>query len=143
MVTLLIVLALPMVASASHSWGSFHWARTSNPLTLSIGDNVSGNWDTHLAVANTDWNLSQVLNNTVDPGRTNPRKCSPADGLVEACNAKYGYNGWLGIAGIWASGGHITKGYVKLNDSYFNLNTYNTPEWRQLVLARRSGTYLG
>ena len=67
----------------------------------------------------------------------------PGSGLVEICNAKYGFNGWLGIAGIWASGDHITKGYVKVNDSYFSLSTYNTPEWRQLVMCQEVGHVFG
>ncbi len=28
-------------ASATHSWGGYHWARTVNPLTLKLGNNVS------------------------------------------------------------------------------------------------------
>ncbi|MDA0769643.1 MAG: hypothetical protein BZY79_01125 [SAR202 cluster bacterium Casp-Chloro-G4] len=142
--TLLVaMLTLPAVASADHAWGSYHWARTASPLPLSLGDNVSGAWDVHLAAANSDWNLSPVLDNTVDAGRTNPRKCSPGSGLVEICNAQYGFNGWLGIAGIWASGDHITKGYVKVNDSYFDTSTYNTPEWRQLVMCQEVGHVFG
>ena len=137
------VLILPVVASADHSWGNYHWARTSNPIPLSLGDNVSGDWDAHLAIANDDWNVSDVLNNTVDPGRTNPRKCNPGSGLVEICNAKYGFNGWLGIAGIWVAGDHITKGYVKVNDSYFNSGAYNTPEWRQMVMCQEIGHVFG
>ncbi|MDA0988215.1 MAG: hypothetical protein O2783_03600 [Chloroflexi bacterium] len=140
---LVAILVLPIVASADHSWGSYHWARISNPLTLSLGDNVSGNWDQHLADANSDWNLSAVLNNSVDPGRTSPRTCSPGAGLVEICNRTYGFNGWLGVAGIWVSGEHVTKGYVKVNDSYFNTSTYNTPAWRQLVMCQEIGHVFG
>jgi hypothetical protein len=143
LVVALVVFALPVVASASHSWGNYHWARTSSPLTLSLGDNVSSTWDAHLAAANSDWNVSSALNNSVDSGRTSPRKCSPDDGLVEICNAKYGFNGWLGIAGIWVSGDHITKGYVKVNDSYFNTSTYNTPAWRQFVMCQEVGHLFG
>ena len=133
------------VVFAGHSWGGYHWARsTSIPLTLSLGDNVSGKWDARLAEANMDWNASAQLDNSVDPGRTNPRKCNPPDGLVEICNAKYGFNGWLGISGIWVySGGHIAKGYVKLNDSYFNTSTYDTPAWRQLVMCQEIGHQFG
>jgi len=136
-------LILPLVASADNSWGNYHWARTANPLTLSLGDNVSTNWDGALATANTDWNLSAVLSNSVDPGRANPKNCKPGDGLVEICNSTYGFNGWLGIAGIWASGDHITKGYVKVNDTYFNTSTYNTPAWRQLVMCQEVGHIFG
>lgn len=137
------ILIVPIMASADNSWGNYHWARTGNPLTLSIGDNVDSNWDGALALANTDWNVSDVLDNSVDPGRTNPRKCSPDSGLVEICNAKYGFNGWLGIAGIWASGDHITRGYVKVNDSYFNTSTYNTDAWRHLVMCQEVGHVFG
>ena len=28
-------------ALANHSWGGYHWARTSNPFTVKLGDNVS------------------------------------------------------------------------------------------------------
>ena len=140
---LVAALALPIVASASNSWGNYHWARTTNPLTLSLGDNVSGNWDAHLVDANADWNASTALNNSVDPGRTNPKRCSPANGLVEICNSKYGSTGWLGIAGVWASGDHITRGYVKVNDTYFNQAGYNTPAWRQLVMCQEVGHVLG
>jgi hypothetical protein len=44
-VTVLILAALPLAASASHSWGGYHWARTANPFTIKLGDNVSGPWD--------------------------------------------------------------------------------------------------
>ena len=81
-------LAIPVVASADHAWGNYHWARQDNPLPLSLGDNVSGAWDTHLAIANDDWNQfdqSSVLANKVDAGRTSPRRCNPDSGLVEIC----------------------------------------------------------
>ena len=28
-------------AHATHSWGAYHWARTSNPFTVKLGTNVS------------------------------------------------------------------------------------------------------
>jgi hypothetical protein len=52
------------------------------------------------------------------------------------CNSTYGNNGWLGIASIWISGGHITQGIAKMNDTYFNTATYNTPAWRRLVMCQ-------
>jgi hypothetical protein len=30
---------------ADHSWGNYHWARTSNPFTLQTGDNLDSKWD--------------------------------------------------------------------------------------------------
>ena len=143
MAVVVAVLLLPIMASANNSWGNYHWASLESPLPLSLGDNVSSKWDGALTQANSDWNASEVLNNSVDPGRTNPRKCNPGDGLVEICNAKYGFNGWLGIAGIWVSSDHITKGYVKVNDSYFNTSTYNTPDWRQMVMCQEIGHVFG
>jgi hypothetical protein len=38
---LAVMAAFPFSASANHSWGSYHWARTSNPFNLKLGDNVS------------------------------------------------------------------------------------------------------
>jgi hypothetical protein len=52
------------------------------------------------------------------------------------CNATYGNTGWLGIAQIWLSGGHISQGVAKMNDTYFNTATYNTPAWRRLVMCQ-------
>lgn len=131
-------------AFASHSWAGYHWARTTNPFTIRIGDNVAGTWDAALALASSDWSKSTVLDTTVIPGSvTNLRRCPPPPGKVEVCNTTYGFNGWLGIAGITVSGGHITSGYVKLNDSYFNSSTYNTPAWRNLVTCQEVGHTLG
>jgi hypothetical protein len=62
---------------------------------------------------------------------------------VEVCNNRYGSNGWLGIASIWAYGDHITKGTVKMNDTYFNTAYYNTPAWRALVLCQEVGHTFG
>ena len=135
--------ALAASALASHSWGSYHWARTSNPFTLKLGDNVNSTWDAHLATTSADWSLSSVLDTTVVAGGTKPRNCRPTTGRVEVCNALYGSNGWLGIAQIWVSGSHITKGVVKVNDTYFNTATYNSPAWRNLVMCQEVGHTFG
>lgn len=124
-------------AAASHSWGNYHWARTANPFTLKLGDNVTSAWDPYLAEARNDWNPSTVLDLTIVAGGAgNVKTCKTTAGRVEVCNAKYGNNGWLGIAGISVSGGHITAAYVKLNDTYFTQATYNKPEWRRLVMCQ-------
>jgi hypothetical protein len=132
---LLAFTVVPVPSFASHSWEGYHWARTSNPFILQLGDNVSSTWDDYLATASVEWNLSEVLETTIVAGRTRPRTCKPTSGRVEVCSATYGYNGWLGIAQIWVSGVHITQGAVKLNDTYFN-KEYNTPEWRNLVMCQ-------
>jgi hypothetical protein len=139
---LLLVGSFATAAYASHAWKNYHWGRTANPFTLELGDNVSTTWDAHLALASGDWSVSGVLDTKVMPGK-GKRNCRATDGRVEVCSAGYGFNGWLGIAQIWISGDHITKGVVKVNDSYFNTSTYNTPEWRQLVMCQEVGHTLG
>lgn len=121
---------------ASHSWGNYHWARTANPFTLKTGDNVDANWDAYLDEAIVDWNQSAVLDLQKVTGGTNPRNCRPTSGRIEVCNSKYGSNGWLGLAQIWVSGNHITQAVSKLNDTYFNTEKYNKPEWRRLVMCQ-------
>ena len=124
-------------ALATHSWGSYHWARTSNPFTLKVVDGVSGQWDSYLNEAISDWSASSVLDLTKEPGAgVNAKKCSAIAGKILACNAAYGQRGWLGIASIWANGSHITQATTKLNDTYFASATYNKPEWRRLVTCQ-------
>lgn len=134
---------LNSVVSASHSWGGYHWARTTNPFTLQVGDNLSSSWDPYLATTVSDWSPSSVLKLTIKPGKTNARTCKATTGRIEVCNSKYGNNGWLGIAQIWASGSHITKGVVKLNDTYFSTPEYNTPAWKNLVMCQEVGHAFG
>ncbi|MDO8649152.1 MAG: hypothetical protein Q7R81_05215 [Candidatus Peregrinibacteria bacterium] len=130
------------VAYANHSWGNYHWARQSNPFSLKLGDNVSTAWDPYLATTSSDWSLSSVLDTSIVAGQGR-KSCRPTAGRVEVCNAKYGNNGWLGLAQIWVSGGHITQGTTKLNDTYFTTSTYNTPAWRNLVLCQEVGHTFG
>ncbi len=137
---------LVTTVAANHSWGTYHWARTANPVKLQIGDNVSGAWDAHLDVAIQDWDYpnSGVLDLTKVAGAAaKPRNCRPTAGRIEVCNYRYGSNGWLGIAQIWINGDHITQGTTKLNDTYFNMATYNKPEWRQLVMCQEVGHDFG
>ncbi|MBI4340428.1 MAG: hypothetical protein HY680_10835 [Chloroflexi bacterium] len=143
LVALVALAAVPLAVSASHSWNGYHWARTSNPFTLKLGDNVSSTWDAHLAAASDDWSLSTVLDTTVVPGQAKGSCSKVTKGRVEVCNKAYGLNGWLGVAGVWVSGSHITQAYVKLNDTYFNTSTYNTPAWRQFVTCQEIGHTLG
>ncbi|OHA27423.1 MAG: hypothetical protein A3C06_04685, partial [Candidatus Taylorbacteria bacterium RIFCSPHIGHO2_02_FULL_46_13] len=138
------LLATVGTAFAFHSWGPYHWARQSNPFTLKLGDNVSSAWDSVLRTASDDWTVSIVLDTTVVAGLSSRRSCKPTNGRVEVCNAKYGNNGWLGIAQIWVTGGeHITQGAVKLNDTYFNTAKYNTVAWRNLVTCQEVGHTFG
>jgi hypothetical protein len=73
------------------------------------------------------------------------RSCLAAriQNVAEVCNWKYGNNGWLGLAQIWISGGHITQGVSKNNDTYFDTSTYDTPAWRQFVTCQEIGHTFG
>lgn len=142
-IVLLLVGVFASAAYANHAWGSYHWARTANPFTLKLGDNVTSAWDATLATTASDWSLSSVLDTVVTPGQTNPKNCRAVKGRVEVCNSKYGKNGWLGIAQVWVSGSHITQGVTKLNDTYFSTTKYNTPAWRNLVMCQEVGHTFG
>jgi hypothetical protein len=128
---------------ASHAWGSYHWARTSNPFTVKLGDNLSSIWKSHLSGASSDWSRSSVLDTTVVAGRSTSTSCTTTAGRVEVCNARYGSTGWLGVASISVSGSHITRGRVRLNDTYFNTTRYNTSEWRRFVMCQEVGHTFG
>ena len=124
----LLVLGIPTVASAqsrealTHSWGGYHWARTSNPFNVKLQSNLTSAWTGYFGTASSDWDASSVLNTTNvagSTGSTTRRKCSMTLGRVVVCNSTYGNNGWLGLASINITGGtHITQGSVKVNDSY-------------------------
>lgn len=128
--------------SDSHAWGNYHWARTSNPFHVKLGDNVTSAWDSYLVDANADWNASSVLNTSIVAGQSNKR-CRPTAGRGEVCNGSYGQNGWLGLAQIWLSGGHISQGTAKMNDTYFNMAAYNTPAERRHVMCQEVGHIFG
>lgn len=137
-------------ASADHSWGGYHWARTANPFTIYLGDNLTASWKPFLITTSADWSTSSVLDTLIVAGNTNnkkgrntPKNCTPTAGRGEVCNANYGQTGWLGIATVWASGLHITQGTVKLNDAYFSKPQYNTAAWRNLVMCQEVGHIFG
>lgn len=135
--------ALP--ALADHAWSNYHWARTSNPFTLKVHDNLDPKWETYLNEADGDWDVSTVLDLNVlwNSPLSNQKRCTSSTGRIEVCNERYGRTGWLGIAGISVSGSHITKGYTKLNDTYFDTATYDTPAWRLMVTCQEIGHDFG
>jgi hypothetical protein len=134
-------------ASATHSWGGYHWARTANPFTIKLGDDVSSAWDTFLVGAASDWSADTAgnpLNATVVAGATRPKPCKAQTGHVEVCSASYGNNGWLGLAQIWVtSGNHIVKGVAKFNDYYYAMPKYNNAIWRAMVVCQEVGHTFG
>jgi hypothetical protein len=137
-----VVGALASTAAANHSWGGYHWARTANPFTIQVGDNVTSAWDSYLRTAAADWSADTAgnpLNAAVVAG-AGKGKCRATSGRVEVCNGAYGNNGWLGLAQIWvSSSGHITRGTARMNDTYFNTSKYNTASWRGSVMCQEVG----
>src|SRR5438093_1194657 len=109
---LLVLVASLRVALATHSWGGYHWARTTPQFTLKIGDNMSGDWTPYLSKASSDWNSpltwgwtgAQPLLTAIVAGQSN-RNCKMVAGTTQVCNANYGFNGWLGLATINITGG--------------------------------------
>lgn len=145
-------LSVGSAALANHSWGTYHWNKDIGAeLAVRVGDNVNEKWDIYLRDAllgvdlqgndtgNNSWNDSRVIESPLVAGATDPKRCKAAAGRIEVCNARYGYNGWLGVAGISISGGHIVSGYTKVNDSYFDTAKYNTPAWRRIVMCQEIG----
>lgn len=145
------VLGAALISTASyatHSWSSYHWARTTNPFDLIIINSTTSDWDGYVSQAVSDWSSSIVLNMVEDPnGNTSSqtrRRCKAPGGKLRICNLAYGQNGWLGIAGISIdSAGHIVSGYTKLNDSYFVMDFYNNANWKQSVTCQELGHNVG
>jgi hypothetical protein len=140
-------------ASANHAWGKYHWARTSNPFSLTLADNTNNSWSTLLQNASNAWspggnpgNRSPVLSTTRGTGDAGPN-CGAVLGKVEVCNSNYGNNGWLGVAQIWIYRGssHIAQGTVQLNDYYFASSgyAYNNTAEKQHVVCQEVGHTFG
>ena len=133
----LAVASLPGILLAGHSWGDYHWARTTKQFTLKLGNNLTGQWPGHLAQASADWNSgSTPLLTAVVNGQSN-KQCRMVAGTTQVCNGAYGRNGWLGLATINITGGtHITQGSAKMNDTYFNMAFYNNPNEKEHVMCQ-------
>jgi len=143
-----MTVAFGVVLVADHSWNGYHWARTTASFDLTVINSTTADWDAYVSQATQDWSQSTVLNMVEDPnGSTSDRdrrQCSAPAGAVRICNLAYGFNGWLGIAGISLdSNGHIVRGYTKLNDSYFSSAFYNNYAWKQSVTCQELGHNIG
>jgi hypothetical protein len=133
---------------ADHSWGDYHWARTTASFDLTVVNSTTADWDPFVAAALADWSDSDALNMVEDAtGSTSTRdrrQCKAPTGKVRICNLAYGNNGWLGVAGISIDAeGHIFTGYTKLNDTYFSWDPYNTDLWKQSVTCQELGHNVG
>src|SRR5678815_697723 len=134
----LVAAGLCTAAIATHSWGGYHWARTTTQFTLKLGDNMTtADWRGHLAQASQDWSSGNSAVLTTVVNGTSNKHCSMVAGTTQVCNGRYGNNGWLGLASINITGGtHITQGSAKMNDTYFGTAKYNNPNERQHVVCQ-------
>jgi hypothetical protein len=145
-----IVFALALLTSttnADNSWGTYHWARTTDSFNLTVVNSLTSDWDIYATAAESDWSESTMLSMLEVDGSTNKRvrrKCNAPDGQVRICNLAYGQNGWLGVAGIYIdAAAHIVKAYTKLNDTYFAWDFYNNDAWKQSVTCQELGHNIG
>lgn len=138
--TVVVFLAATLPAFAAHRWSTYHWRKTSAQISPPVVMNLTAPWPNYASRVMSDWNQSTVIESPWSYGAISTRKrCTSTTGKIEVCNSTYGQNGWLGIAGISLSGGHIVKGYTKLNDTYYNTATYNKDSWRRMVFCQEVG----
>lgn len=137
-------LAAMSPALANHSWGGYHWAGNGQDLRLKVNTSIGSQWNTSVSGSIADWNSSTELTLTAQTASgINPRRCNPVYGQILVCSAAYGQRGWLGLASIWLSNGHIVQAVTQLNDSYHNYAPYNSPAWRSLVACQEVGHDFG
>ena len=129
-------------ASATHSWGGYHWATGGKGLDVTVNLAITPEWTTALNGAVADWEKSRSLGLNVRRVTLadNDRKlCRPIPGQVLVCNAAYGQRQWVGLATIWLSNNHISQAVTQLNDTYYAFPFYNTPAWRSAVACQEIG----
>jgi hypothetical protein len=133
-----------MPALATNSWGGYHWAGDGRNLELTVNRANTAQWTTAVSGAIADWEKSRELSFTSkNVSGVNTKRCPPIAGQILVCNDAYGQRGWLGLATIWLSSGHIVQGLTQLNDTYFNMAFYNTDAWRALVACQEIGHDFG
>ncbi len=124
-------------ALANHSWSTYHWASDGHGVDLTVNLAITPQWNTSVNGGISDWESSRKLSFTSQAAAgVNTKRCAPIYGQMLVCNDAYGQRGWLGIATIWLSGGHIVQATTQLNDTYFNMTFYNTAAWRALVACQ-------
>ncbi|MFZ9395959.1 MAG: hypothetical protein ACO25F_07865 [Erythrobacter sp.] len=124
---------------ADHAWSTYHWQTSDKVARPLVVDNTIGHWKARVATAVEEWNKSTNIKSELSSGATNAKRCPMVSGTIQVCNSSYGNTGWLGIASISLSGGHIVAGSTKLNDTYFAYPDYNRDSWKQLVTCQEIG----
>ena len=136
------------IVDATNMWEKFHWSRAQDSFTVTLVDKTSKEWNSPVKGAARDWSLSDVLDikiieEKVSKNNKNKNNCNPIEGKVVICNEEFGDTNWLGLAEVWLNGDHITKATIKLNDSYFNQERFDTKEWRNYITCHEIGHVLG
>ena len=135
---------------ATHSWGGYHWARTTSSFNLQTLDSTTpgganANWPALLSTVVSEWSQSNNLNlvkSSFDNSANARRKCSAVQGKIRVCNQSYGKNGWLGLASInLDSNGHIVQGTAKMNDSYGYVYAGDPNEARHVMCQEVGHTF--
>ncbi|WP_219892640.1 hypothetical protein [Aquisediminimonas profunda] len=153
----MLTLACTTPAVANHAWTingkQLHWARTANPVKPTVDYKLDNNlWGPYLSPALAGWNKSNIATDPDvvefilgNPVSVDANSCPGTAGRVTVCNYAYGATGWLGVAVVEYDDvtGHIQFASVKMNDTYFNMSTYNKPAWRASVLCQEIGHTLG
>ena len=79
----LVVAGISTAALASHSWGGYHWARTTPQFTLKLGDNMtSADWKAHLAQTSSDCPCGCGQRFDCRGNRSTPLACRAACGYI-------------------------------------------------------------
>ena len=146
----LALAAFSSTASANHSWSTYHWGRGAGEFTLGVDSNLTTEaWKGRLATAAgsaetsstngiNDWSDSTQLDTQIKQLVPTTSTCPATSGRVKVCNKAYGQTGWIGLASIWTSGGHIVQGTAKMNDSY-SMTAYT----KQQVMCQEVGHTFG
>ncbi len=134
-----VVVAVAGPAIARHSWRDYHWLLApGQEIAVPVIDQTVGDWRNRTLEAVNDWNQSTVIQSPYTPG-TPGAECTFVDNQIQVCSGDYGGVGWLGLASITLANGHITSGWSKLNDYYFNQPQYASYSWRQAVTCQEIG----
>ena len=149
-VVMVVVVAVGPMVLATRAAGSrlegAHWARSSRPFTLEVGDNVRGGWENDLDRAVAGWNRAGVARLRVVRGEArNTRACPITPGRIEVCSGDYGQTNWLGLATIelTRNSKHIVGAAIQLNDSYFRQPDYNDRTAKRHTVCHELGHALG